>query len=178
MKEWDPVKTLKKKWFVALLNPFLSVVIKPKKCHKWWGKKPKKPAKCLSKGQPNVNLLTFASAKHKPTTECFAQWMSHYKRGFHMICSVLDGSLLCYFDLNSQVFSVIRKPAQHKLPRFLSNTSSVSSNAATGRRENFGEACFIYHVVSILLTSCVSMRVLLMADWWGFWINHTQMTKR
>lgn len=123
MKQWDPVKTLKKKWLVALLNPFLSVVIKPKKCHKWWGKKPKKPAKCLSKGQPNVNLLTFASAKHKPTTECVAQWMSHYKRGFHMICSVLDGSLLCYFDLNSQVFSVIRKPAQHQLPRFLSKAA-------------------------------------------------------
>lgn len=140
MKQWDPVKTLKKKVLVALLNPFLSVVIKPKNVTNDEERNQKKPAKCLSEGQPNVNLLTFVSAKHKPTTERVAQWMSYYKRGFscHMTCSVLDGSLLCYFDLNNQVFSMIRKPTQHNLPRFPSNISSISSNATTGRRENFG----------------------------------------
>lgn len=78
-------------------------------------KRNKKRKTCLSKGQPNVNLLTFVSAKHKPTPKhlsCAMYRTSYYKRGFsfHMICSVLDELPLCYFHLNSQVFTVIREP--------------------------------------------------------------------
>lgn len=109
-----PRKDVEKEWSAALLNPFLSVVIKQKRNVRNVEERNQKKSqpKCLSKGRPNVNLLTFASAKHKPTTKCVVQWMSYYKRGFsfHTIRSVLDGSLLCYFDLNSQVFSMIRKP--------------------------------------------------------------------
>ncbi len=49
------------------LKPWLSVLIKPTNCRKWWKKETKKQAKVLSKVQPNVNLLTFVSAKHAPT---------------------------------------------------------------------------------------------------------------
>lgn len=84
----------------VLLISLLPIVIKPTNCQNEGIKLTSKP-KHLSKGQPNVNLLTFASDKHKPIPKhlscAVVQKVVLQKRFFfHMVYSDIDGSLLCF----------------------------------------------------------------------------------
>lgn len=65
----------------------------------------------MSRGQPNVNLLSFVSAKHKPITMFFSSSRSILSK---------DDSLLCYSDLDNQVVNTTQP---HALSREHNDTS-------------------------------------------------------
>lgn len=77
-----------------------------------------------------------------------------------LVTKDIDGSHLRHFDLNSQVFTVIREPCNTHISETCSvsrqhNKNRIAASHPTGRLENFGEVCFIHLLVSVLLTSSV-----------------------
>lgn len=89
--------------------------------------KKRKPT-CLSKGQPNVNLLTFVSAKHKPTPKHLscAMYVVLQKSFFvphDLFCLRWIASVLFWLE-QSGVYCD-KGAMQRNLPQFPSNTTSI-----------------------------------------------------
>lgn len=105
----------------------------------------------MSKGQPNVNLLTFVSAKHKPTPKPFscAMYVILQKR-FSFHSSDTDGSLLCYLAWTVRCLLVDKKGMQHsyfcislsfQATELHYNRNGIAATYQLGRHENFGQVC-------------------------------------